>query len=523
VDLICDPQSYACEADGRLTRCDATGTFYSTVVTCGSDEYCNADAGACLEDACAAGQSVCVDDVVATCNDSGSGFEGDGTDCGASGQVCSAGACKPKVCEQGTRFCQDGSVRLCVKEGSSSQLFDACDPDEFCDADAALCKKRTCVPNAPSCEGQVAATCNATGSGYLTAGAVSCSATGKVCDAGVCKTKVCNPGATLCQGGSVHQCNSAGSATTLLHDCSVAAYFCASAGDSASCSWDVCVAGALACSGNHVTQCNAEGSGYQLGADCGAKACVEGVCTTKICTPETFRCVGANSQVCDSNGTAWSNVTTCNGDTYCSAATGHCELDSCPPAAKACLSEKLGTCTADGSSLGSAVTDCKATSKLCTLAGCATAATDALGDEYSYYPAPEPALFGNVVYVTSSRKLTELKQAITWTIGPVRFLVYASNALAGPYVPVFDVSSAESDDDLKTSGPIAVPLTAGKYYFFGALTAGYFYMQENAGVQYTSFGRALGSHSQRGANVPVSFSFTSSTSLANVQLTTVLP
>lgn len=528
VDIQCDPLAYACDANGNLTRCSADGTANTVLSSCSTDQFCRVDATvhACSPDACAAGTSSCNGDTIATCKVDGSAFEPASKNCAETGEVCSGGVCKPKVCEPGKRFCQDGSVRLCIERGSSSQLFATCGPGELCDAATARCVTQTCTPDATSCNGEVAAKCKPDGSGYLAAGAVDCAAAQMVCEAGSCKAKVCTKGSTFCQEGNVQQCNQTGSGSTLLSTCTPEYYFCSTTGDTAACSYDVCTPGTLGCSGNAVTTCHSDGSGYDLGADCGAAdVCVDGVCTSKVCSPGAYQCSGTASQLCNATGTAWTASATCGGDTYCSVTSGRCELDVCPPAAKACLNERLGTCTADGASLAaSGVTDCKASNKLCTISGCVSSTTDSLGDMSNFYGGGYSALYGNIVYVTAARQLTEMQQSFVNPSGTLRWLVFASEKLAGPYVPIFDTASTPLSGSLASSGAISVPLSAGKYYFFGTLAKPtYFYTQLNAGIQYASFGRAIGSYGQNTAAVPVSFTFTSSTSLANIKLTTVLP
>ncbi len=525
IDILCDPSSYACNDAGDVTQCNEVGTGSTVVASCGDDQFCvvSADTHECSSDVCSAGQPACNGSVATTCNASGSDYEPGGTDCAADGKLCLSGACKAKTCDPGTRFCQDGDVWLCTAQGTSSQVFQACADNQFCDEPSATCKTQVCTPSTAGCNGSVAAKCNADGSAYLAAGAVDCAATKKVCDTGTCKTKVCTPNNTFCKSGNVYLCNGTGSDSALQTTCDPAYYFCSESGSTASCSYDQCTAGTLGCSGNSLTTCRADGSGYDLGQDCGAKACISGVCTTKVCTPGKYQCSGTTSQLCNATGTAWDNAATCSGDNYCNSKSGRCELDLCPAAAKACVNELLGTCTADGSAVGAGATDCKASAKVCTLAGCATSATDTLGDQSQLYGGSVSYLYGDIVYATSSRTLTQIQQNLYIPSGTVRFMVYVSDTLAGPYTPVFDVAT-QPITGLVSSGPISVPIAAGKYYFFGSLAKPYyFYTQSNAATQYTSFGRAIGAYGQSTSVVPTSFTFTSSTSLANVTLTTVVP
>ena len=80
----------------------------------------------------------------------------------------------------------------CSSNGQSASVFDQCTSAEYCDAASSTCKPRVCTPSQPACDGDIATTCNALGSGYASGG-TDCAASGKACSAGMC---------TSCPGGT---------------------------------------------------------------------------------------------------------------------------------------------------------------------------------------------------------------------------------------------------------------------------------------------------------------------------------
>ena len=73
-----------------------------------------------------------------------------------------------------------------------------------------------CLPGQPSCLGDRAGTCNATGTG-LVGTPTDCGDMGLVCSAGECF--VCVPNAVFCDGLTVRSCDPAGSSSTLVETC----------------------------------------------------------------------------------------------------------------------------------------------------------------------------------------------------------------------------------------------------------------------------------------------------------------
>ncbi len=190
VALKCDPQN-PLYCDGNIAmKCDGTGLSPSTLQTCGATQYC--DKGVCQAQICTPNAAGCNGQAAATCNANGSGYLAGGTDCKAAGKVCSAGACVAQVCDPLNPLYCDGNVaKKCDATGLSPSTLQTCGATQYCDK--GTCQAQMCTPNAAGCNGQVAATCNANGSGYL-AGGTDCKAAGKTCSAGICVAQVCGNG-----------------------------------------------------------------------------------------------------------------------------------------------------------------------------------------------------------------------------------------------------------------------------------------------------------------------------------------
>ena len=86
--------------------------------------------------------------------------------------------------------------------------------------------------------------------------------------------------------------------------------------------------------------------------------------------------------------------------------------------------------------------------------------------------------------------------------------------------------SFSSSSVLQSSGLISVPLSAGKFYYFGAVGTqltgvGY---ETTTAQRYASFGHALGSYSTTVSGAPPSsFNFSPNTTYAAMNLLTKLP
>ncbi|MEZ4232788.1 MAG: vWA domain-containing protein [Polyangiaceae bacterium] len=90
--LVCSPSDVYCVGK-ELRRCAADGLSFSVDQTCSTTQYCDDPSGSCKNQVCTPNQPACEGTRATTCNASGSGTNPGGTDCAASGKVCSLGAC----------------------------------------------------------------------------------------------------------------------------------------------------------------------------------------------------------------------------------------------------------------------------------------------------------------------------------------------------------------------------------------------------------------------------------------------
>jgi len=438
------------------------------------------------------------------CNAEGTGYSDSGTNCDTLGAVCLAGACVPKQCENGTLSCVSGNVFLCVS--NSQQLYQACTDSQYCDATNKSCKTRVCSPATTSCDGQVAVTCNADGSGYLSAGAVDCAASGKVCSAGACVTLSCAANQSYCQGGNVYQCNATGSGSALSVDCYDPSQHCVQFSTSANCVNDVCTENSQTCSGNTLVKCNADGSGYASTTDCGVQVCVNGGCLPKVCVPGSFACSGNVSTVCNATGTAYTTSQACGSSLFC-ADGGKCVPLVCAPGAAACVANSYGVCNTTGSGEAAGGTNCLSSGQVCSTTGCVATATDGLSEGSSnLYFSTSNVLVGAAIRASSDRILIGMQAFMyAYSAGSLRLLGYVSDTQAGPYLPLFDtsISLGPSSGAVFDSMPLNVPIVAGKFYYFAELfpSAQYYGDQTNSS-RFLGLGRVIGSYSSGNVSQP---------------------
>jgi hypothetical protein len=98
--------------------------------------------------------------------------------------------CDAAVDEGGATLCDD--LNACTTDAcGASACTHATDDAAACTGgycQGGVCQPFVCTPDQPGCDGEVARTCNARGSGWL-AGGVSCAAADKMCQAGACVEK----------------------------------------------------------------------------------------------------------------------------------------------------------------------------------------------------------------------------------------------------------------------------------------------------------------------------------------------
>ncbi len=144
---------------------------------------------------------------------------------------------------------------------------------------------KVCSPNAPTCLGNLAGTCNAAGTGLVSA--TDCAVSGQTCSAGLCLDQVCKPSLPYCDAGKVKLCAADGLSGLTTVTCTASQY-CDAA--SVTCKAQVCVPNGTGCNGAVVATCNADGSGWLAGGtDCAASG--------KVCSVAAGGCVSGGVPV----------------------------------------------------------------------------------------------------------------------------------------------------------------------------------------------------------------------------------
>lgn len=113
------------------------------------------------------------------------------------------------------------------------------------------------------------------------------------------------------------------------------------------------LAGGVGCEDSMLIRCDQAGTTVSR-ESCGSPAlCQIGLPSEMCasCTPNTYRCMGANLELCSDSG-QYAVAKTCESVALCSASAGDCTTEVCVPNAKVCSEEgALQTCNADGTQL----------------------------------------------------------------------------------------------------------------------------------------------------------------------------
>jgi hypothetical protein len=185
---ICMGGSSLCQ-NNAVAQCRTDGSGYNAPTTCSTGQTCTLTNGmaSCKSQVCTPTVTYCdpLSEKILVCSADGltSSVK---SDCASSSQVCVAGACAAVVCPAGTRFCQGQELRQCSTKGDASTLTQTCTATQYCDMTTLACKAQVCTPNQPGCSGNVMATCNADGSGFLSGGTL--------CDPKFCVNGACSDG-----------------------------------------------------------------------------------------------------------------------------------------------------------------------------------------------------------------------------------------------------------------------------------------------------------------------------------------
>lgn len=478
-ETSCVPNTKFCK-NGGVWKCDATGGGSTLDKGCSAAQFCREDddTARCSDQACTPGEGLCDGDVATTCATDGSRPVPGGTDCASTKQVCYRGECRDMACKSGMKVCQHDDVYLCAKNGTDMALLADCQPGEVCDPDMGACRTKVCEVGATSCDGTRVTKCNEFGSAWQ-AGGTDCAADNQICVAGTCKKQTCAASYSFCQDGSVYQCDGNGIASTLVQSCQDQGQHCISYGSGAYCGSD-CKANQTTCDNNVSRVCSPDGSWPQTGTDCGDKICdpYSGTCKTKVCDPYTYYCKNGDIYYCDYRGAGSPNEIPsqyCSSDTTCQVQddAASCVPLPCSPGETACLGNKVGTCAADGQSLASVTEDCTATSTVCGPdAKCAKSIVDTLGVAEDAVPESAGYLLGNVIQVTSARKVTEIQMNLVLAAPrELRWVIFEQSG--ANFVGRIDkVTSSVSGTGFLSSGPISYALKAGKTYLFGVAISG---------------------------------------------------
>lgn len=469
--LFCDDQD--------LRQCDARGQSSTLVQRCAPGTYCRDDqaSASCSTQACSPGSAVCSGSVVTTCLGDGSGPKPGGVDCADSKQACYKGECRDVACAPGTRLCQHDDVYLCGDNGTDLTLWADCQMGEVCDGDLAACRAKLCEPGRAQCDGSRAVTCNDFGSAWLP-DSKDCSVDGQLCVAGTCKPSVCVAGTSFCQDGSVYRCDASGASASLYDTCEPAYEHCQEyvGSNYAFCRYNDCQAGTAFCSGNMIVTCNDDGTVPANGISCSAtQYCDNATCKDQGCTSGELYCDDGGVYYCPYGAPGYLNQA-CPADAQCKelgAGNATCSPLACSPQAKACLKNQIGTCADDGVSLKSVSDDCALAGNVCGPdLKCAKTATDTAAVAESAEVVDSGMLLGDVVEVTSSRKLTELQmQLVLAAPRDLRWVVYELSG--STYTAKIDkVVGGVSGSGFTGSGALSFTMTAGKRYLLGVVLTG---------------------------------------------------
>ena len=543
--ITCKPDSTRCNGQ-NVELCDASGQSETVAQTCKADQFCRDDgAGAhCDKQACSPNQPICDGTVATTCMADGTGPAAGGNDCKDSGDVCMLGKCFGDVappttsCTPGDFSCQSGNLYACGNDGATQTVVQFCRTGQLCDADLEQCTGPVCVANQSNCEGMIAKTCNATGSAWLP-DTDDCS-DGRMCVNGKCvQPNTCNPGQRSCKDGNVYQCGTDGQTLTLALTCERASKLhCATTGVYAFCTEDVCVPGQKVCDQNTSKVCNDDGSLPDDGTDCGDDAwCESGECTPRTCTENTYYCSGMDVYYCNSDQPP-TLISHCPDTQGCLALPGAQDPQSgsngalcaplpCAAGAAVCLQNQLGTCATDGASVTQVTTDCAAGGNVCTSDGkCAASVMESLGIDESVQPAYADYFAGDVIAVTSTRKLSGLGTWLVFqTTRQLRWVLYEQTSSS--FVAKIDkvVTVASSTGLVAAPDDFTYTLQAGKAYLLGVVVSGggATLTTDTAPFPQPSFGTLLGSVDSTYMSTYSYLDSFSTEGVFQLQVTTALP
>jgi hypothetical protein len=366
---VCKAGSSKCMSASARGVCNAIGSDYD-VAACAVSTTCSEVGGVagCQPWICTPGTKDCdaAGQRVRECALDGLSYASE-VDCAADGQLCHLAQCRPKVCEPGRRFCRDQAVHECSASGTTSTRLSSCGSNQYCDEASAACVTQQCTPGAKVCDGDVASSCDAIGSGPLPGG-TDCAEEDQACYLGECRDVVCD--GAFCQDGNAWACLQQGTLAELNDTCAAGEHC-----RNGRCYSDSCTAGQPVCAGNVASTCKEDGSGaVSGGTDCAASnnLCQDGVCVPKVCEPNSYYCSGGHPYQCNNNGTAPAlQADVCAASEHCKGGSSYCLSDVCTAGAKMCEQNFATVCNTEGSGPTSGGTNCALDGgKVCLAGSC---------------------------------------------------------------------------------------------------------------------------------------------------------
>jgi hypothetical protein len=528
----CLPNTHFCK-DGAIWKCDSTGGGSTLSQMCAAGQFCRDDDGnaSCNSQACTPGQAMCDTSVATTCAPDGSGPQPGGTDCAATKQACYQGVCRDVACTAGMKVCQHDDVYLCAQNGTDVSLLADCQANEVCDADMGACRPKVCDVGKLGCDSTRVVKCNTFGSAWE-AGGKDCAADGSVCSSGACKKQVCTPNNSFCQDGNVYQCNGEGTSTQLSQTCTPGTYHCESypGGSFANCAYNQCTPNQLLCDNNVARTCNPDGSWPSAGTDCGASSyCENGACKPMVCQPYTTYCQDGDIWQCDYfGGPQQGSQQQCPADTACKVIgnVASCAPLPCSSGDTACIGNQVGTCADDGHSVGNVTADCAGAGNVCGIDNkCAASVVDTLGIAEDAETDYGGSVIGDVIDVTSARKVTELQMNLVLASPrELRWVIYEQ--VGNNFVARTDkVVSNQSGTGFFSSGAFTYSLKAGKRYLLAVAISGgnssIAYFDSAPFSQGVSFGGLVGRENNT-YSATIDASYTYPDSIYQMKVTTAL-